>query len=750
MPLVPLAVAFASGIAIAGGEAAAAWVVWLVALAATAVLVIAGRPGLGAPLLLAGAAALGAIRASPAPLPLDHVARLALPRQVQLDARLLFEPARLAPDRWRLVVETEAVDKAPRSGRVQLTLYGEPPVLAEGQRLSAPLRLHHARGFQNPGGFDYAAHLAREGILVVASVSAERVEALEAPAPRWAARVRRWAKDAVAQALPPASAALLHGLLLGARGDLPGEIDEAFRRAGVYHVLAVSGFNVALLASAVFALLKLARAGPRISPIVAIVLVVGFALVVGPEPSVARATIMAVLVLVALVIDREASVTNSLALAALIILAARPGDLRDPGFQLSFAATAGILAAPLPRSRVLAAFGVTLAAQLAVLPVMLAHFNQLSTIAPLANLAVTPLAGAATVLGLLAVAVSAVTATGGQILFDAVWPLLLALRGAVALAAAMPGALVHLPAPHAAAITAHVAGLGLALGWWHLRGDRPRAGRVAGVAAAALLAAGALGEAWPLLRPASGRLRVTILDVGQGDAIVVEAPDGRALLVDAGPGGPDRLDAGARVVAPYLWNRGHLRLAAAVTTDQDVDHAGGMASITRLFAIGETWRAADFQDGPRLLGGVQVSALPGSIDDTSNDGTLVLRLDFGHAVCLLASDAGRARERDLLAAGVPLSATVLKVAHHGSRQSTSEDFLAAVAPAVAVVSAGARNPYGHPHPDTLDRLRRAGAHTYRTDRDGAIILETDGRTLDVRAWATGRSERVCLDPDTPC
>src|SRR5439155_1289204 len=185
------------------------------------------------------------------------------------------------------------------------------------------------------------------------------------------------------------------------------------------------------------------------------------------------------------------------ALAALLILAVRPNDLADPGFQLSFAATAGIVLAPLPRGLVWGSLGVSIAAQLAVLPIALWHFNQLSAIGPIANLGVVPLAG-----------------------------------------------LAH------------------------------------------LVVAVTIG-AWPLVRPPDGRLRLTVLDVGQGDAIVIQAPDGRTVVVDAGPGGGMRLDTGARVLAPFLWNHGVLQLAGLVTTHDDQDHAGGSAALRREFTIGD-------------------------------------------------------------------------------------------------------------------------------------------------------------------
>jgi len=235
---------------------------------------------------------------------------------------------------------------------------------------------------------------------------------------------------------------------------------------------------------------------------------------------------------------------------------------------------------------------------------------------------------------------------------------------------------------------------------------------------------------------------------------VIETPHGPTLLVDAGAGGAFRLDAGERVVAPVLWNRGTLRLGAAVTTHDDQDHAGGMPAVRRLFKIGQAWNAQALRAAPREIGGVRLSALPG-VDSAAarrrrNDDALVLRIDHGRVSFLLASDITAATEARLLAASIPLSASVLKVAHHGSRGSSTPAFLGAVSPRVAVISVGGRNPYGHPAPQTLARLDAAGADVYRTDRDGAVILESDGRALTVSGWASRRAARYCLDPGGDC
>jgi competence protein ComEC len=245
-----------------------------------------------------------------------------------------------------------------------------------------------------------------------------------------------------------------------------------------------------------------------------------------------------------------------------------------------------------------------------------------------------------------------------------------------------------------------------------------------------------------------GRLRVTVLDVGQGDAIVVEAPDGRVVVVDAGAGGPWRLDAGERAVAPFLWNRGVLRLHATLTTHDDLDHAGGMAALRRLFPVSERW---DDAARPHELGGVLLTAIaPDLRGGRRNDRAIMLRVELGLASILLASDVEAAGERALLEAGTPLRATVLKVGHHGGATSSTAPFLAAVQPSVAIVSVGARNPYGHPDARALARLAAVGARVYRTDRDGAILLETDGRVLNVTRWRDRTVERFCLDPETIC
>jgi len=785
-PLLPLSAALALGIVAAGWTAAAPG--WLLAaggllLAVGACAAALGRDSAATAGLLALAVTLGALRGATERLPADHIARAELPPIVKMEGRLAEEPVRWAPDRTRLILDVDGffdgADRRPASGRLQVTLYGETAAVGEGQRVSAELRLSRPRGFRNPGAFDYRAFLRREGILLVGSGRAESLVPLTADEPPWPVRIKRWAVAAIGAHVPETSAALLAGLILGEKTGLPREADEAFRRAGVYHILAVSGFNVALLASSVFFVLSALGVSRRTTAVAAGMALVGFALIVGGQASVLRATVMGLLLLAATLLDRKSQLMNALALAALVLLAWRPGDLWDPGFQLSFAATAGIIHLTPSISGWLAARGwpgwlatavaVSGGAQAAVTPVMLAHFNQLSLVGIVANLVVVPLAAVATTLGMLALLVALVSAIVADVLFHALWLVLLALRAAVWAAAAVPAAMIHLPAPDWAAI----------LAWCGMLALVPvlNARRWTRAAAACCLAAALALSVWPWVRPGDGRLRVTFLDVGQGDAILVELPEGPRLLVDGGPAGARRLDVGERVLAPFLWNRPAARLDAVAVSHSDPDHSGGLRAVLTRFRVGELWengrwgpgsedtlRAAERSGacrrtlvaGQRMwLGSALLTVLNPDgtlpLDEPpplgENEESLVLRLDWRGFSLLLTGDLGRPGEERVLASRAPVRALALKVGHHGSRFSSTDEFLAAARAAVAVISVGARNPFRHPTPEALGRLAAAGTRIYRTDTDGAVVLETDGVMLWITRWASGAVERLDLDPE---
>jgi competence protein ComEC len=714
-----------------------------------------------------------------------HVARLELPLATVLEGEVVEAPV---PTRERVVVvlEARAVGSGPARravrGRVRLTIR-QPPVGSPmrlpglGDTARMPTTLRRPRGFRNPGSFDTAGHLARRRIWVTASVwdahsvrwtAAARV-GVRGVIERWRAQVRA-AIDA-ALATTPARAGLLRALVVGEQGTLDPALAEAFRRTGVNHVLSVSGLHVALVATASVALFAwlLARSTWLVLRVdvraMALLLALGpvalYVTLAGLGTAALRAAVMAAVGAVALALGRRVALARSLALAAVVVALAYPGSPREAGCQLSFVAVLALaIAARAPESRgassvrrwTRAALRVALSAWVGTAPLVAYHFQSLSLVAPVVNPLVTPLLGGLVVVpGLVGACLVGVAPALAKASFQLAGLLAAPGLAMVEEAGRWPWAAMEVPRPSPVELVLLYV---LLAGFVFAR--RPWAAIVVSLAIVALAAD--VGW-WAWLRAAPGRLRVTFLDVGQGDAAVAELPDGRVLVVDAGgfPGGS--FDPGAAVVRPFLRTRKILRVEALVMTHPHPDHAAGLASLVGSAFPRELWWAGGAGRGlwwdaleaalddaalprRRLEAG---SVAPGGVDvlhppagwpsQPPNDASLTLRLAFGEVAILLAGDVEAKAEREMLAARRLARATVVKVPHHGGRTSSTRGFVATVAPAIAVVSVGAENRYGHPAPEVEARYRDAGTCWLCTDRCGAITLETDGRTLDVRSEA---------------
>jgi competence protein ComEC len=298
--------------------------------------------------------------------------------------------------------------------------------------------------------------------------------------------------------------------------------------------------------------------------------------------------------------------------------------------------------------------------------------------------------------------------------------------------------------------------------WWFVRArGRTRAVAAGVFAAAAVLVAFAPETA--LARPGKDVLRFTVVDVGQGDALLVQLPSGRDLAIDGGTRVAG-FDAGDRLVTPALWASGVRRLDWAAFTHADLDHIGGVDSLVSTFSPREIWEGVPVEPDPKRRalvrhagdagivwrgvrkgdavrdGAVTVDVLNPPEPDwqrrrVRNDDSVVMRVRYGDVELLLTGDISEEAERAIDASADRAAIRILKVAHHGSRTSSSPDFVTRYAPDVAVVSVGRSNLFGHPSPEVVQRLARAGAVVFRTDRDGAIILETDGRSVHVRSMA---------------
>lgn len=630
-----------------------------------------------------------------------------------------------------LAVETirqgRQVFRGPR--RVVVSAPAEAELPGLGTRVRLQGQLYRSSGFWNriptpPGPWRL---YVKSGRLIDA-------EAPAGPLAELSARLRARVDAAYrASAGPSPGLALARALVLGDASDLPAAWKRGLRRWGLSHVLSVSGLHLGMVAAAAFALGAGARRGFRFT--LAGTAVIAYLLLVGPLPAMLRSALMAALAAAALLLERPPAGGNSLAVAAGGLVAWEPSLVLDLGFQLTVAATAGLVfLAPrltaawsrVPRAiaRPLAA---TVGAQVATLPWALPAFHLLAPAAPLANLVFVPWMSVALAAGFLWTALAVLSPGAAR----ACVPLLDALAapvgwfagGAWGASWAMPVAMGGLGATILAALVFLVL-------------SRPRA---------AGLAALGLALIWGAARPnAAGGLAVVMLDVGQGDAILLR--DGRrAILVDGG--GWEQGDLAGTVLLPALLGEGVRRLDAVVLSHGDSDHCRGLVDLFDYLAVGEAWTAAGLpgegcggelarRAGERrvpLSAGTELrrgrwrfEVLHPAAGDRlgDNDGSLVLRARALGKAVLLTGDL-EARGEALLGrrSASALAADVLKVAHHGSKTSSSTTFLKLATPRVALISAGRANRYGHPAAEVVRRLGEGRVQVLRSDQLGRVRVE---------------------------
>jgi competence protein ComEC len=595
--------------------------------------------------------------------------------------------------------------------------------------------------------------------------------------------LRRELARALERSMPEPEAALAKGMLLGQRDGIPDDVEEEFNDAGISHLIVISGANVMLVAGFVVGALR-SVAGRRQAIVLAMIVVVAYALFVGGSPPVLRAAAMAIVVLGGVLFGRgdfsrgvasplHSHGLNALLLAGVAMTLIDPQVVNDVSFQLSFAATLGIvlfagrfeerfdlLLARLPEASARFLSGqlaMTTAASIAVIPIIAVYFGRLSLVSIPANLVAAPLF-------VLALAGSAFTAVAGVVDGDlgraagefGYLPMAL-LVSLADFASSLPLASVAVSGHGIPDVLAMYGLVAIILVWLLRRRPRepeevpvPRV-RVSWTGVAAMAVAGAAVVVWwGALSQDNEHLRVTVLDVGQGDAILIETPSGHTILVDGGPNGSILMQA----LGEALPAAEHDIDLVVLTHAQD-DHVAGLVEVMRRYdvaqvmegplpgatgAYGEWTKAVEAEGALRHVAkagqhidvgdGVRIEVLApdGRLDGGDlNNNSVVLRLVYGEVSFLLTGDLAEVGEKALLDSGFDLRTTVLKVAHHGSQGSTTEDFLDDVAPAVAVVSSGAGNPFGHPDPSL--RLRLGDVPLLRTDLNGSVRFESDGRSV---------------------
>jgi competence protein ComEC len=718
-----------------------------------------------------------------------------------------------------LVLLEDGAEVGPVHGRLLVWL-PRGPSLEVGDRVRLAALIEEPRDFD---GFAYVEYLARRGIGAIARPqTVEVVGRRTAPLIGITAAIRVHLLRGLNSLVPEPEAGIGAGIVLGARAGIAPDISEAFATAGLSHIVAISGFHIAIVAAVVSLAVKplrRRRGGRFAAAAVTLAVIAWYVLMTGTRPSAVRAALMATALVVAQLSGSRAHAASALVLAAALMLFVAPGVLWDVGFQLSLLATGGIILAAVPIAERMAGWpplvrgpvALTMAAQLTTLPVLLMNFERLSLVAPLANVLAVPLVP----LAMGTTALAAVVGAGDAMLQlpilgdvtawlagGAAWLYLRCLIGVSVASAQLPFAALDVALPPWLA-AAYYPALAIVFAARHERrpNGEPVAGALGGVAAmlhpaqlAALPAGAATRAPAPgrladaarrIISPAGlgtgtvaallaitiatlpdGRLHLRVLDIGQGDALLIVAPTGATAIVD---GGPDPELTLRRLGETLPFHRRDIALV--VLTHPHQDHVAGLVEIVDRFRVSlvleadrhytnaayqrlvrdarqrgilATARAGqsialDAATRLEILFPTEIDAALPLPDGDINNASVVALLRHGHFTALLTGDAEAPVERMLLDRGLLHPIDVLKVGHHGSHSSSTATFLAATDPAVAVMSLGVGNSYGHPSPATLTTLAdRPGIAIYRTDEDGTVSIVSDGTTY--RVQATGRPD----------
>jgi competence protein ComEC len=639
---------------------------------------------------------------------------------------------------------------------------------------------------RNPGEFNYRNYLELNNIYAVMRVAGvEDIHCIQKGRGNFFTSgiilpIRRYINNVVESMIGGVEGAFLKGLLIGDRSGIPSEVQMSFVNAGVVHILAVSGLNVAFVALIVVALGSFLPGNRILKTIVIIFILLLYMAVAGSTPSIVRATLMVVVVLIGNVIQRRTDILNALAVSALLIYAYDTRQFFDIGFQLSYAAVISLVlfyspmeraVVPLweryaltrPFSPVVKLFLVSFAAQVGTLPLIVQYFGRVSLISFCANIVVVPAANIALAVGLATVIFSTFSTVLAGIVAAATQLLLYLMLIFITMAAHVSWSVAEIRPTTCWHTFGYFLLLIVLFSMW--KGSWKRRGLIGFLAVANLLAFYPDRSLDSFASPS--RMTITFLDVGQADATIIEFPNGKVFLVDAGSR-TSVSDAGERVIIPYLKRRGIANLDAFLLTHDHSDHTGGARSVVESIPVGKIYlpqsgnptpfftdlreiartrnipveflsagmSVGDF-DGSRLfvLHPDQTGTGAGPHEPSLNNTSVVLRLCYGRSSILLMGDAEAGVEEELCRNyGDFLHSSVIKVAHHGSPNASSDQFISMVRPDYAVVSVGKYNKFKHPSADVLTRYRYNKVLVERTDEQGAVVFSVTPDSLWKVHW----------------
>jgi len=626
-----------------------------------------------------------------------------------------------------------------------ISVFSKQADLEYGDRVKVSGFLEEIDDISNPGLYSFGDYLNKQGVFYRLKATRAPPELLKRGGGSFFKKISIAVREKLItvpqKTLPQKYAALFLSMVFGFKTiPIAPEVAENYKAAGVAHLLVASGMQLSILVGVCLFTVKMARLPLWFGALFTTIINVFYSLMAGCGPSILRAAIMAEIVLLGLMFEREGEIYTSLALSVFVILLYDPRFLFDIGFQLSYGATWSLIyVAPvftgkfkkwLPKwlATLLAA---ALAPVLVSTPITLYHFNQASLIGVITNMLLLPWASIIVILGFVSTVLGLIFLPLAELINGSVLILLWLTDLIVTVSAKLPFAQTFLPPPTMPLVIGYYLGL-IGLVEILRRKKLPKLNNFRLLLVACLLVSLLVWNA--AFSEGFSGLTVTVLDVGQGDSILVETPSGKKMLVDAG-----EPEMGERVVVPYLRRHGISQLDLVVATHQHDDHIGGLPVVFKNIKVEQVLepRAGQIIDfGQGCVAKILHPELP--FLENINDTSVVMRLAYGNFSMMLTGDNEEEGEQQILAgfSATNLNSQVIKVGHHGSGTSTSNEFLDAVAPKIAVISCGLRNKFRHPHGVTLRKLEERGIKVYRTDRDGAVTIKSNGYSFSVQKAST--------------
>lgn len=641
--------------------------------------------------------------------------------------------------------------------------------LQYGDNVLIKLVLIEPRKSRNPGTFNYKAYLAQKQVFAFAYIDDNDVCIVGKNAGNILIKMGFFIRDRIVrtikQTVKGQQGLLLNGMLIGYTSELGRDVEQAFRIAGLSHIMAVSGANIAFLILPVLYISKKIRMPKRKASLYAIIIVFIFVLITGFEPSVVRAAIMAFSVLSGNILFRETEIYTSIAFSALIMMIQNPMVLYNIGFQLSFAATLSLVMfyTPIRNTKILEilpkliseTLASTIAAQIGVLPISILCFNFISVVSLVTNILVVPATGIVTILGLAGALAGQIWTFAARMIGYINYVFLSYILYIVKISSSFEWSGISV-----SSVSVFSAILYYIFVWYFIFYCYNKKIKVScGKIAMCLFAVSFMLQV-ALILP--GKLEIIFLDVGQGDSCYLRTPSGKSVLIDGG--GAE----GEKILLPFLLDSGVERLDAVIITHAHADHVNGLYYILNVYKT-DMIILPDYpevkEDFKKIISicktrnipvfycnsGVSIfidkntamqvlwpdkcdfEMLKGSMGKNSylNNTSLVLKLTYKEFKTIFSADAEIYAEKNIIENNAELEADVLKVGHHGSNTSSNEEYLEKINPVIAVISVGTNN-FGHPDKNTLQALEEKCIYTFRTDECGAICLKTDGKKIWVR------------------